>query len=98
VLSYTACNAANLTEFELRRLRHEFTEPVTRALQPALWLLILGQVFLRSGVIQMGNIKHRGIKPPESEHSMELSQNPVICWSVVEAPVTSLACLNHATN
>ena len=27
-----------ITEFELRKLRHDFTELVTRALQPALWL------------------------------------------------------------
>jgi len=30
-------------EFELRKLRHDFTELITRALQPALWLLIFGQ-------------------------------------------------------
>src|ERR1039458_791678 len=29
-----------ITEFELRKLRHDFTELVTRALKPALWLLI----------------------------------------------------------
>ena len=34
-----------ITEFELRKLRHDFTELITRALQPALWLLIFGQVF-----------------------------------------------------
>jgi hypothetical protein len=31
-----------ITEFELRKLRHDFTELITRALQPALWLLIFG--------------------------------------------------------
>ncbi len=39
-----------ITEFELRKLRHDFTELITRALQPALWLLIFGQVFARSGL------------------------------------------------
>ena len=38
-----------ITEFELRKLRHDFTELITRALQPALWLLIFGQVFARGG-------------------------------------------------
>jgi len=35
-----------ITEFEVRKLRHDFTELVTRALQPALWLLIFGQAYL----------------------------------------------------
>src|ERR1035438_6933896 len=44
-----------ITEFELRKLRHDFTELVTRALQPALWLLVFGQVFSRSGAMHTGN-------------------------------------------
>jgi ABC-2 type transport system permease protein len=47
-----------ITEFELRRLRHDFTELVTRALQPALWLLVFGQVFSRSGAMHTGNIPY----------------------------------------
>jgi ABC-2 type transport system permease protein len=47
-----------ITEFELRKLRHDFTELVTRALQPALWLLIFGQVFSRSGMMHTGNIPY----------------------------------------
>src|ERR1039458_2475959 len=47
-----------ITEFELRKLRHDFTELITRALQPALWLLIFGQVFARSGAIHPGNIPY----------------------------------------
>ena len=47
-----------ITEFELRKLRHDFTELVTRALQPALWLLIFGQVFSRSGALNTGNISY----------------------------------------
>jgi len=47
-----------ITEFELRKLRHDFTELVTRALQPALWLLIFGQVFARSGMMHTGNIPY----------------------------------------
>ena len=47
-----------ITEFELRKLRHDFTELITRALQPALWLLIFGQVFSRSGMMHTGNIPY----------------------------------------
>jgi ABC-2 type transport system permease protein len=47
-----------ITEFELRKLRHDFTELVTRALQPALWLLVFGQVFSRSGMMHTGNVPY----------------------------------------
>ena len=47
-----------ITEFELRKLRHDFTELITRALQPALWLLIFGQVFSRGGAMPTGNIPY----------------------------------------
>jgi ABC-2 type transport system permease protein len=47
-----------ITEFELRKLRHDFTELITRALQPALWLLIFGQVFARSGVMPTGKLPY----------------------------------------
>jgi len=47
-----------ITEFELRKLRHDFTELITRALQPALWLLIFGRVFSNSGAMHTGNIPY----------------------------------------
>ena len=47
-----------ITEFEVRKLRHDFTELITRALQPALWLLIFGQVFSRSGMMHTGKIPY----------------------------------------
>jgi ABC-2 type transport system permease protein len=47
-----------ITEFELRKLRHDFTELVTRALQPALWLLVFGQVFSHNGAMNTGNIPY----------------------------------------
>jgi len=47
-----------ITEFELRKLRHDFTELITRALQPALWLLIFGQVFSRGGAMHTGNMPY----------------------------------------
>src|ERR1017187_5610183 len=39
-----------IIEFELRKLRHDFTELITRALQPALWLLIIWERDL--GIVQ----------------------------------------------
>src|SRR5215213_3455371 len=43
-----------IAELEIRKLRHDFTELVTRAVQPALWLLLFGQVFTRARVIPTG--------------------------------------------
>jgi ABC-2 type transport system permease protein len=39
---------------ELRRIRHDRTELYTRAIQPALWLLIFGEAFTRLRVIPTG--------------------------------------------
>lgn len=47
-----------IVEFELRKLLHDFTELITRAVQPALWLLIFRQVFARGGNIQTGSIPY----------------------------------------
>jgi len=47
-----------IAEFELRKLRHDFTELITRALQPALWLLIFGQVFARGGTMHTGAVPY----------------------------------------
>jgi len=47
-----------IAEFEFRKLRHDFTELITRALQPALWLLIFGQVFSRNGSMPTGTISY----------------------------------------
>ncbi len=43
-----------IAEIELRKLRHDPIELVTRAVQPALWLLIFGQVFTRTRAIPTG--------------------------------------------
>ena len=43
---------------ELQKLRHDRTELFTRMVQPALWLLIFGQVFSRSGAMHTGNIPY----------------------------------------
>jgi ABC-2 type transport system permease protein len=43
-----------ITEIEVRKLRHDPSELVTRAIQPALWLIIFGEVFNKMHVIPTG--------------------------------------------
>ncbi|WP_329498887.1 ABC transporter permease [Kitasatospora herbaricolor] len=43
---------------ELQKLRHDRTELYTRAVQPALWLLIFGETFTRLHVIPTGGISY----------------------------------------
>ncbi|MEU1002943.1 ABC transporter permease [Streptomyces tibetensis] len=43
---------------ELQKLRHDRTELYTRAVQPALWLLIFGQTFTRIKAIPTGGIPY----------------------------------------
>ncbi|MFF7473946.1 ABC transporter permease [Streptomyces sp. NPDC008092] len=43
---------------ELQKLRHDRTELYTRAIQPALWLLIFGQTFTRIHAIPTGGIPY----------------------------------------
>lgn len=43
---------------ELQKLRHDRTELYTRAVQPALWLLIFGETFTRLRVIPTGGIPY----------------------------------------
>lgn len=47
-----------IAEMEVRKLRHDPTELVTRAVQPALWLLVFGQVFSRVRAIPTGNLSY----------------------------------------
>jgi ABC-2 type transport system permease protein len=53
-----------IAEFEIRKLRHDFTELVTRALQPALWLLVFGQVFARGGMMRTGSVPYLDLLTP----------------------------------
>jgi ABC-2 type transport system permease protein len=46
-LGQLAGRVATLCWVELRKIRHDRTELYTRAIQPALWLLIYGEVFTR---------------------------------------------------
>ncbi|MCX5264472.1 ABC transporter permease [Streptomyces sp. NBC_00199] len=49
---------AALCVVELQKLRHDRTELYTRAVQPALWLLIFGQTFTRLKAIPTGGIPY----------------------------------------
>jgi ABC-2 type transport system permease protein len=43
---------------EVQKLRHDRTELITRAIQPALWLLVFGETFTRLRSIPTGNIPY----------------------------------------
>lgn len=47
-----------IAEWEVRKLRHDATDLVTRAVQPVLWLLIFGEVFTRIRAIPTGNVSY----------------------------------------
>ncbi|MER6982690.1 ABC transporter permease [Streptomyces carpinensis] len=49
---------------ELQKLRHDRTELYTRAIQPALWLLIFGQTFTRIRAIPTGGIPYIDFMAP----------------------------------
>ncbi|GHB06689.1 hypothetical protein GCM10010512_42660 [Streptomyces thermoviolaceus subsp. thermoviolaceus] len=49
---------------ELQKLRHDRTELYTRAVQPALWLLIFGQTFTRIRAIPTGGIPYLDFMAP----------------------------------
>jgi ABC-2 type transport system permease protein len=53
-----------VAELEVRRLRHDPTELITRAVQPALWLLIFGGVFSRVRAIPTGGLPYRDFMTP----------------------------------
>jgi len=53
-----------IAEMEVRKLRHDATELVTRAIQPALWLLVFGQVFTRTRAIPTGNLAYIDFMSP----------------------------------
>ncbi|WP_129311333.1 ABC transporter permease [Streptomyces sp. L2] len=53
-----------LCAVELQKLRHDRTELYTRAIQPALWLLIFGQTFTRIRAIPTGGIPYLDFLAP----------------------------------
>jgi ABC-2 type transport system permease protein len=53
-----------ITEWEIRKLRHDPTDLVTRAVQPALWLIIFGEVFSRIRAIPTGQVHYLDFLAP----------------------------------
>ena len=49
---------AAVADVELRKLRHDPTELLTRAIQPMLWLLVFGQVFARMRAVPTGSLAY----------------------------------------
>jgi ABC-2 type transport system permease protein len=59
-----AGQALAITQAELRKLRRDPTEQISRAVQPTLWLLIFGQVLGRSRAIPTGSLSYREFLAP----------------------------------
>ncbi len=53
-----------IAELEVRKLRHDFTEVITRGVQPVLWLLLFGQVFSRARAIPTGGVPYLDFMAP----------------------------------
>mgnify|MGYP001032845272 FL=1 len=55
ILATAVRRVATMCLVELQRLRHDRSELITRAVQPALWLIVFGQVFTRIHAIPTGD-------------------------------------------
>ena len=55
---------AAIVQMEMWKLRHDPTELVTRAVQPALWLLVFGQILGRVPAIPTGGIRYLDFMAP----------------------------------
>lgn len=53
-----------IADLEAKKLRHDPTELITRAVQPVLWLLVFGQVFTRTRAIPTGNVPYIDFMAP----------------------------------
>jgi len=47
-----------IADMEVRKLRHDPTELLTRAIQPVLWLVVFGQVISRGHVVATGDLPY----------------------------------------
>jgi ABC-2 type transport system permease protein len=64
VLSNFISNTLTIAELEARKLHHDFTELITRAVQPALWLLIFGEVLAGVRAIPTGKLSYIDFMAP----------------------------------
>lgn len=53
-----------IAELEVRKLKHDPTELLTRAAQPALWLLVFGEVFTKVRAIPTGSLSYLDFMAP----------------------------------
>ncbi|OUL28433.1 multidrug ABC transporter permease [Nostoc sp. T09] len=53
-----------IAELEVRKLRHDPYDLLIRGVQPALWLLVFGQVFTRTRAIPTGNLSYLEFMAP----------------------------------
>jgi len=53
-----------IAELEVRKLKHDPTELLTRAAQPALWMLVFGEVFTKVRAIPTGNMSYLDFMAP----------------------------------
>jgi ABC-2 type transport system permease protein len=57
-------DAWTIAEGEMRKLRHDPTELITRAVQPLLWLLVFGQVMANTRAIPTGSLGYMDFLAP----------------------------------
>ncbi len=53
-----------IAEWEARKIRHDATDLVTRAVQPLLWLVVFGETFTRIRAIPTGNVSYLSYLAP----------------------------------
>ncbi len=53
-----------IVSIEVRKLRHDSTELITRGVQPALWLIVFGEVFTQIRAIPTGNLRYIDFMAP----------------------------------
>ncbi len=63
-ISALVSKTLTIAGLEVRKLRHDATEIATRAVQPALWLLIFGEVFTRMRAIPTGDLRYLDFMAP----------------------------------
>jgi ABC-2 type transport system permease protein len=56
--------AWTIAEWEARKIRHDFTDLITRAIQPLLWLVVFGETFSRIRAIPTGNVDYLSYLAP----------------------------------
>ncbi|HEY1350138.1 MAG TPA: ABC transporter permease [Ktedonobacteraceae bacterium] len=56
--------AWTIAEWEARKIRHDYTDLITRAVQPLLWLLVFGETFTRIRAIPTGSLSYLDFLAP----------------------------------